>query len=110
MELFWIFFLGSLSPTSPPSFGCNRDVRMAHPCVTKTLFATPTGGNGGALYDRHFGVKLTHFDHVTTRVNHVAVEPTCGQMAVTVGDDCKTRVWKSRALLQKERKCSSDST
>ena len=49
----------------------------------------------GYLWDRHYGVHLRCFDHSDV-VNSVAFNPRDQEMLVTVSDDNKVKVWRSR--------------
>lgn len=64
-------------------------------CVTKHLIGSGNEGpNSAAIWDRHYGIKISEFTHKDV-VNSIAINPVDEQMAVTVGDDMKVRVWKA---------------
>ena len=50
----------------------------------------------GYLWDRHYGVCLTRYPH-TDVVNCVAFNPKDSEALITVSDDHKIKIWRSRS-------------
>lgn len=53
----------------------------------------------GYLWDRHYGVSLSRFPH-TDVVNGVAFNPQDEEMLVTVSDDFRIKIWRSRRQMR----------
>lgn len=81
---------------------------MANPDVGRDLIVMPLGTEHAGLFDRFYGVQLGEFSHLDV-INHVSLEPTLGQMAVSVGDDMKVQFWKSREMMAKKRRTTTTS-
>jgi WD40 repeat protein len=65
--------------------------------VTKHLVASGhENGNRAGIWDRHHGIKVTDLTGHNEVVNAVAINPVDESMAVTVSDDMKIRVWRSK--------------
>ena len=58
-------------------------------------------GIGGAVYDRHHGVKVAELGHGKAGVNHVALSPVDAGLAATVSDDMTLRIWRSEDSAKK---------
>ncbi len=56
--------------------------------------------NKAGIWDRHYGVQVAAFDHAD-RINAIAINPVNEDMAVTVGEDMKAIVWRSKDLSNK---------
>ncbi|TRY73755.1 hypothetical protein TCAL_06027 [Tigriopus californicus] len=85
-------------------FTSNSRVKaMGNPDVGRDLIAVPLGTEHAGLFDRFYGVQLGEFSHSDV-INHVSLEPTRGQMAVSVGDDMKVQLWKSREMMAQKRR------
>ena len=70
-------------------------------CINKTCswyFFICSGAEDqhGYLWDRHYGVCLTRYPH-TDVVNCVAFNPRDSETLITVSDDHKIKVWRSRS-------------
>lgn len=70
-----------------------------HLTNTFRLLASGALDNNGYLWDRHYGVCLTSFPHDDV-VNSVAIATSNQEMLVTVGDDFKIKVWRSRRQMR----------
>ena len=67
-------------------------------CVTKHLIASGNEQvNKAAVWDRHHGLKIADFTHSDV-INCVAIDPVDESCAVTVSDDMKVKLWKSKKL------------
>eukprot|EP00095_Tigriopus_kingsejongensis_P011181 maker-scaffold456_size166325-snap-gene-0.27 protein:Tk11181 transcript:maker-scaffold456_size166325-snap-gene-0.27-mRNA-1 annotation:"gaba-gated ion channel grd isoform x2" len=74
-----------------PSFTSNSTLKdLAHPSVGTDLMALPWGNEQAGLFDRYWGTRLGTLEHDDV-INHVCLEPTLGQMAISVGNDVKVK-------------------
>ena len=65
-------------------------------------------GIGGAVYDRHHGVKVADLGHGGAGSNHVTLSHVDAGLAATVSDDMTLRIWRSADQAAKLSGVASD--
>ena len=75
-------------------------------CVTKHLVASGIDDAKAGIWDRHHGIQLLELPGHLGTVNAIAINPVDESLAVTVSDDMKIRVWKSKSFISNSNSVS----